>query len=121
MAAIDPYDPCPCGSGNKFKWCCHKIESYADKSYRLFENGQVEASLAVLDEGLAADPGNAWLLIRKAWILADQKRALEAIPLIEDVLRKNRSHVGAQVFLIRLKLQTQGLRAAVDQFQEALE
>jgi len=19
---IDKYDPCPCGSGKKFKWCC---------------------------------------------------------------------------------------------------
>jgi len=21
--AIDPYAPCPCGSGKKYKWCCH--------------------------------------------------------------------------------------------------
>ena len=20
--SVAPYDPCPCGSGKKFKWCC---------------------------------------------------------------------------------------------------
>jgi uncharacterized protein YecA (UPF0149 family) len=22
VRAIDPYAPCPCGSGKKYKWCC---------------------------------------------------------------------------------------------------
>lgn len=22
IAKVDPYSPCPCGSGKKFKWCC---------------------------------------------------------------------------------------------------
>jgi hypothetical protein len=22
---IDPYSPCPCGSGKKYKWCCRKL------------------------------------------------------------------------------------------------
>ena len=31
MAGVEPYAPCPCGSGQKFKWCCHKVESFADR------------------------------------------------------------------------------------------
>ncbi|MFO0958668.1 MAG: SEC-C metal-binding domain-containing protein [Isosphaeraceae bacterium] len=52
MAAVEPYSPCPCGSGEKFKWCCQKIESYADKAQRLYEGGQIDAALKALDEGL---------------------------------------------------------------------
>ena len=66
MAGVDPYSPCPCGSGQKFKWCCHKVEAYAERAQRLFESGQVEAAIEALDEGLRKEPGNAWLLTRKA-------------------------------------------------------
>ena len=24
---VGKYDPCPCGSGKKFKWCCYKPAS----------------------------------------------------------------------------------------------
>ncbi len=66
MAGVEPYSPCPCGSGQKFKWCCHKVESFADKAQRLFEGGQTDAAIKVLDEGLRKEPGNPWLLTRKA-------------------------------------------------------
>ena len=46
MAAVDPYAPCPCGSGEKFKWCCHKIEAIADRAQRLYDGHQIEAVLA---------------------------------------------------------------------------
>ena len=42
MALVDPYSPCPCGSGQKYKWCCQKVEAYAERAQRLVENGQYE-------------------------------------------------------------------------------
>jgi len=39
------YDPCPCGSGNKFKFCCHakdqseKTQRQADAAARNFISG----------------------------------------------------------------------------------
>ena len=74
MAGVEPYSPCPCGSGQKFKWCCHKVESFADKAQRLFDGGQAEAAIKVLDEGLRKEPGNPWLLTRKALIQIRQRR-----------------------------------------------
>ena len=32
MAVADPYAACPCGSGQKFKWCCQKIEPFAERA-----------------------------------------------------------------------------------------
>ena len=56
MAAVDPYSPCPCGSGQKFKWCCQKVEAYAERAQRLFENGQAEAALGRSTTGCARSP-----------------------------------------------------------------
>jgi hypothetical protein len=72
MAVVDPYSPCPCGSGQKFKWCCQKVESYAARAGKLHDGGQVEAALQALDEGLRKVPDNAWLLSRKALILVEE-------------------------------------------------
>ena len=66
MAAIEPYAPCPCGSGQKFKWCCQGVEPIADRAQRLFEGNQIEAAFQALDEGLKKTPDNPWLLTRKA-------------------------------------------------------
>lgn len=120
MASVDPYAPCPCGSGNKFKWCCQKIEAHADRAQRLFESGQVEGALAALDEGLARAPGNAWLSLRKAMVLSEEGRAAEARPLVAGVVRAQPKHLGAQALLVRLVLETEGPKAAIDQLQHAL-
>ena len=36
----DPYSPCPCGSGKKFKWCCQPIDEQIAKVYAMDEAGQ---------------------------------------------------------------------------------
>ena len=66
MASVDPYSTCPCGSGQKYKWCCQKVEAYAERAQRLIDSGQYEAALKPLEEGLAKVPDNPWLLTRKA-------------------------------------------------------
>ena len=68
MALVDPYSPCPCGSGQKYKWCCQKVEAYAERAQRLVDNGQYESALKPLDEGLAKVPANPWLSTRKALV-----------------------------------------------------
>ena len=78
MALVDPYSPCPCGSDKKFKWCCQKVESYVERAQRLAENGQYDAAIAALDEGLAKVPDNPWVLLRKALLLITQQQPEEA-------------------------------------------
>jgi tetratricopeptide (TPR) repeat protein len=118
--AVDPYSPCPCGSGQKFKWCCHKVESYADRAQKLYEGGQIEQALQALDEGLKKEPGNAWLLTRKALIQTRMNRPDDAQATLRLVLGKQPKHLGALVLMTRLMLETKGPSAGVVQLQQAL-
>ncbi len=120
MAAVDPYSLCPCGSGQKFKWCCHKVEAVADRAQRLFESGQLESALDAIEEGLKKEPGNAWLLIRKTLYLVRAGRPEPARKTVELVLQKNPKHTGAHMLLTRLALETEGVSAGVAQLQQAL-
>jgi len=120
MAVVDPYSPCPCGSGQKFKWCCHKVEAVAERAHRLFEGGQTGAAVEALDEGLRKDPGNAWLLTRKALYLTRSGQPEPAKAAVRLVLEKNPGHAGAQMLMTRLVLETEGPSAGAAQLQQAL-
>jgi tetratricopeptide (TPR) repeat protein len=120
MAAVEPYSPCPCGSGQKFKWCCHKVESYADKAQRLYEGGQAEAAIKALDEGLKKEPGNPWLLTRKAVMQIRQGEPEPAKATLRQVLHKNPKHFGALVLLTRCVLETEGPVSGARNFQQVL-
>ncbi len=120
MASVDPYTSCPCGSGQKYKWCCQKVEAYAERAQRMIDSGQFESSLKPLEEGLARNPGNAWLLTRKALVEAHLKKTDEARATLESLLRSSPGHLGAMVLLIRLLLGTEGPEEAVAQFQRGL-
>ncbi len=120
MAGVEPYSPCPCGSGQKFKWCCHKVESYADKAQRLFEGGQAEAAIKALDEGLRKEAGNPWLLTRKAVLQVREGEPEPAKATLRQVLQKNPKHFGALVLLTRCVLETEGPVNGAGVFQEVL-
>ena len=120
MALMDPYAPCPCGSGQKFKWCCHKVEAVAERAQRLFENGQAEASVAAIDDGLKKEPRNAWLLTRKALYLTRMGQPEPAKDAVRLVLEKSPKHAGAQMLMTRLALETEGPAAGAAQLQQAL-
>ncbi|MGP0064663.1 MAG: hypothetical protein ACLQGP_13830 [Isosphaeraceae bacterium] len=120
MASVDPYSPCPCGSGKKFKWCCHKVESYAERAQRMVENGQFEPALKPLIEGLAKEPGNPWLLTRKALIEIHLKQIEPAKATFRELLKKDPGHLGCTIMMTRLVLESEGATAAVSQFQQGL-
>src|SRR5271166_1493465 len=106
MASVDPYMPCPCGSGEKFKWCCQKVEAYAERAQRLVENKQYEAALKPLDEGLAKVPDNVWLLTRKALILLQLQQLDAAKGVLLALLQKQPKHLGASILMTRVALES---------------
>ena len=120
MALVDPYSPCPCGSDKKFKWCCQKVEAYAERAHRLEDNGQHNAALAAYDEGLAKVPRNPWLLLRKSVLLIELQKLDEAKRCVATVLQYQPDNLGASVLLCRLVLATEGPAAAVAELQRAL-
>ena len=120
MPVLDSYSPCPCGSGQKYKWCCQKVEAYADRSLRLYETGQTAAAIDALDEGLRKEPGNSWLLNRKALMQVRLGKPEDAKTTIREVLGREPNHLGSLVLMTRLVLETEGSSAGAAQLQQAL-
>ena len=120
MASVDPYATCPCGSGQKYKFCCQKVEAYAERAQRLIDSQQYEAALKPLEEGLAKVPDNPWLLTRKAMShlhLNQMDRAKQALRVL---LQAHPNHLSAWVLTTQLVVETEGPVAGVEQFQQAL-
>ena len=84
---IDAYDPCACGSGKKFKFCCQAVAEDIDKVYKYQEKHQTQSSLQVIDRVLATRKDLPWGYITKASLLlqdGDYAGAREAlVPLLE--------------------------------------
>lgn len=121
MAAIvDPYSECPCGSGDKYKWCCHKVEATADHVQRCMESGQVDTALKTLDEALRTHPEGAWLWMQKAIIHSQRDEFEPAKAALRSLIAKRPNHLGAYELLVRLVLLTEGPRVAAGVLQQAL-
>jgi tetratricopeptide (TPR) repeat protein len=120
MALVDPYSPCPCGSGQKYKWCCQKVEAYAERAQRLVDNGQYESALAPLDEGLVKAPANPWLSTRKALVQLQLNQFDAAKLTLRELLQTHPDNLVGAILITRLVLETEGPTAGVAQFQQAL-
>jgi tetratricopeptide (TPR) repeat protein len=120
MALVDPYAACPCGSEKKYKWCCQKAEPFAERANRLLENGQYDAAVAALNEGLARYPNNPWLLLRRAVVQITLQKPEEARQSLAAILREAPDHVAAAALQTRLVLMADGPVAAASEFQHAL-
>jgi tetratricopeptide (TPR) repeat protein len=66
--AIDPYSPCPCGSGKKLKFCCSDLAGDIEKVTKLIEGEQPHAALKHVETLLAKQPDRSSLLDIKAMI-----------------------------------------------------
>ncbi len=120
MASVDPYSLCPCGSGKKFKWCCHKAEAYAERAFRLEQNGQLEAAVTAYDEGLAKVPRSPWLLLRKAVLLIGLQKLEDAQKCTALLLQQQPDHIGAAGLMCRLVLAIEGPIHAAAELQRSL-
>src|SRR5438105_3729773 len=87
--AIDPYDPCPCGSGKKFKWCCQPIYVAINKAFQQDADGQHDAALRLMDEVTSqhADNPEAWG--RKAQLLYENERVDDAEKALDKAFELN--------------------------------
>src|SRR5262245_8887468 len=82
--SLDPYSPCPCGSGKKFKWCCQPIYNSINHATELLAHGQQDAALRAIDQLCQQHPGNPEVRGQKARLLAASGQAEQA----EQALQK---------------------------------
>jgi tetratricopeptide (TPR) repeat protein len=76
--ALDPYEPCTCGSGKKFKWCCQPIFVTINRAWEQEAAGQHEAALRLMDEVVREHEGNPEAWGQKARLLFSQGKVEEA-------------------------------------------
>jgi tetratricopeptide (TPR) repeat protein len=87
--AFDPYGPCPCGSGKKFKWCCQPIHVEIDKAFRQDEDGQHDMALRIMSDVVGQHPDNPEAWGRQAQLLYQNDRVEEAEKALDKALELN--------------------------------
>jgi tetratricopeptide (TPR) repeat protein len=88
---MDPYAPCPCGSGKKVKFCCQKLLPEMERIERLQEN-QPETALALLNKLEQTHGGNPWVVTTKAGTLMQQGEFASAKIALLKFLREHPDH-----------------------------
>ncbi|MCA8995924.1 MAG: hypothetical protein KDA80_03035 [Planctomycetaceae bacterium] len=89
---MDPYAPCPCGSGKKVKFCCQAILPEMEKIQRLQENNQPRMAIQLIDKLREKHPENGWLVTQRAMALLNERRLEEARDDLVAFLRKCPDH-----------------------------
>ncbi len=76
--AIDPYSPCPGGTGKKIKFCCSELMGDLEQIERLTEGQQYAAALAEVDKLTQRHPGRACLMASRTRLQLATKQFPEA-------------------------------------------
>ncbi len=93
--AIDVYQPCPCGSGKKAKFCCHDLVDDMSRIAKLRDNNQIRMALQALDSVEKIHRGNLWIRITRAGILFELERVQEAKHVLRQLLNEHPDHLTA--------------------------
>jgi tetratricopeptide (TPR) repeat protein len=77
--ALDPYAPCPCGSGKKLKFCeCATESAELEKVMLAIEGDQRVAALELINRTLAQKPNQKSMLALKAMVQLQLRNSAEA-------------------------------------------
>jgi len=118
--SIDPYSPCPAGTGKKLKFCCADLIGEIETVHRMLEGEQRLACLEHIDRLEAKFPGRACLLTTKALLELELGRPEEARKTVDSVLAQAPANPVALAELALLTTQQSGPIAAVEPLQHAI-
>lgn len=85
----DPYAPCLCGSGKKYKWCCQAIDGEIARAFRQDEEGQHETALRLMEEVAATNATNPQVWGRMAELLYTNGKVEEAEAALQKAFDLN--------------------------------
>lgn len=120
--SLDPYQPCPCGSGNKIKFCCSKdIQAELDKVIRAVQGEQRASALDHIHK-LIADKGsrNALLAI-KADVQLSLGKFDDADKTIDEFLAASPDNPVALSLSAIHACSQDDLESAIEDLQQAME
>ncbi|MGE4002080.1 MAG: tetratricopeptide repeat protein [Planctomycetaceae bacterium] len=85
----DPYQLCPCGSGNKLKFCCADVAAEMEKLERLLANNQPRMALQGLEKLYETHSESQWVRTVLASTLINEGRADEAKKVLAGLLKQH--------------------------------
>jgi hypothetical protein len=118
---IDPYSPCPGGTGKKIKFCCSDLVAELEKIQRMLEGEQRAACLDHIESLESKYPERACLLSIKALLeaqLGQEERAQATLAAFMKAYPDNPVALAEQA---TLKASSEGGVAAIGVLQDALE
>lgn len=118
---LAPYDPCPCGSGKKLKFCCQSISDDMDRAIRLMEGNQPHVALQQLEALSRKHPANPWIGTTRALMLIELGEATTARDIIKVVLEHHPDHEFAIVLLAAAIFQAEGMDVAKKAIHRAFQ
>ena len=118
---IDPYAPCPGGTGKKIKFCCPDLTTELDKIQRMLDGEQRAACLEYIDSLQGKFPDRACLLSVKAMLEAQLGHETKAEATLTAFRQKHPENPVALAEEATLAAEKQGGTTAVSLLQDALE
>ena len=118
---IDPYSPCPGGTGKKIKFCCADLQGELEKIQRMLEGDQRAGCLEHIEGIEGKYPDRACLLSIKAMLqgqLGQEDKADETVAHFVQTFPDNPVALAEKATLAATK---EGSRPAVALLQDALE
>lgn len=119
--AIDPYAPCPCGSGKKLKFCCSDLAGELEKVTKLITGDQPHAALKHVEQLLVKHPDRASLLDIRAMLEMSLGELDAAQETIDRMLAQNAENPAAHAQAAVLAATRGDSSGAVARLQDALE
>lgn len=119
--ALSPYDPCPCGSGKKLKFCCQSIADEMDRAIRLMDGNQPRIALQQLEALARKNITNPWIGTTRALILIELGDPTEARDILRALLEHQPDHEFAIVLMATAMFQAEGLDGAKKSIHKAFQ
>ncbi|MGH7169458.1 MAG: tetratricopeptide repeat protein, partial [Gemmataceae bacterium] len=103
--ALDSYDPCTCGSGKKFKWCCQAIFAGINRAWDQDAAGQHEVALRMMDDVVREHEGNPEAWGQKARLLASQGKIEDAEKTLQKAFDLNPNYPAGLLLRASIRFQ----------------
>jgi tetratricopeptide (TPR) repeat protein len=119
--ALNPYSPCPCGSGKQFKWCCQPIHRQLSQVFELDQEGQHDAALTLMEDIVRQNPSNPEAHGRHALLLYQNGKSEEAEKALDQAFAINPNYAFGYFLKARFRLAEGEIAGALILLRKAAE
>lgn len=109
--AVNPYSPCPCGSGKKFKFCCLDVVADLQRIHSL-SNNQPEVALNAIQQLAVKHPDRESVLRELIILLLRFNRVQDALNACTNFLKSHPDNPSTLLIYADIHLQATGFDAS---------